>query len=102
MRPSPNATVFAVTVVAGVGRTRCWGVAPTFDDAENAVLRNVTDLAEREYVHAVIEEVYFSIPSFVVHGREWWYVWEGSWGDGAYRPTTKPTDFQSIVGWGIG
>lgn len=83
--------------------TRRWGWYPDKEQAIAAVLRNDGDLYEHgHYPFIVVEELKPGIMPFAGEDRRWWYVWEGDYETGGYRPTPCPTKYEYVIGFGMG
>lgn len=65
--------IFTITCIkAGKDRNRCWGWYEKFEDAEEVVLANATDMFEDNYYdYAVIEKCPQGILAHCV--ETWWY-----------------------------
>lgn len=90
-------------------RERSWGYYFKFEDAEQAVLSNATDMFEDGYYReAVIEEVPEGIIPFAKAKQ--WYVADyptspnddGNFGDPVVRKVDPPEWSTMAVNWGIG
>lgn len=91
---------FTITTLVDVGNTRTPAVFLNLSDAKVVVEGNDLDIAEREYLYAVIEEIGEGL--YPTSYSQHWYKWEGNWDSGNYIPCEKPEQFKNIVAWGIG
>jgi hypothetical protein len=91
---------FTVTTLVDVGNTRTPAIFTSFDDAKFVVEGNDLDIAEREYIYAVIEEIEEGL--YPMSHSQHWYKWEGDWETGKYVPCEKPEQYKRVVAWGIG
>lgn len=79
---------------------RCWGFCTSFEEAEQAVLQNVTDIHEEWYQWAVIEEYGPGVPTLSAIGAERWYHWNELYS--RYHEVKQPDWAKNIVNWAIG
>lgn len=78
---------------------RCWGYEESFDEAEEAVINNYSDLSECFYQWAIIEEHmmgYFAMPT----GKYQWFHWNVD--KDKFERCDRPTWSKHICSWGIG
>ena len=95
-------SIYLVTVM-NEKSNRCWGWFPTFEDAEEVILNNITDIFEYYYHYAVIEEM---PPGPCRTGKQM------AWYEADYNVTEKPRpriakietpkEFERVFNFGIG
>jgi len=94
--------LYAVTTIASserYGGKRTVIVCSTFARAKEIVETNEADIAEMAYFFAVIEAVAADWLYYYLD-EKYWYVWDGSWKDGKYRPIEKPEMFAGLTNIG--
>lgn len=72
--------------IAYFGDKRTWGFYSSFEDADNVIRNNVTDIHEGCYDYAVIEEYEEGISGYT--GECWWY--EYNWNLYCYESIKNP------------
>ena len=82
--------------------SRCFGWYPSFEEAQETVENNYSDIHEYSYKYAVIEKMADGMRLGFERPEEWWYEWEGSHEDGKYVKINKPKELKGVIGWGIG
>ena len=102
---------FVTTVMTGVDTpddcpevwkrqdTRCWGYTDTFEKAEEAVLKNYTDIHEYTYQWVIIEEHVMDVFAMGT-GRFQWYHWNLK--EDCYERCEQPEWAKGVAHWGIG
>ena len=94
--------LYAVTTIASserFGGKRTVTVCSTFARAKEIVETNEADIAEMAYFFAVIEAIAADWLYYYLD-EQYWYVWDGSWKDGRYRPIEKPEMFAGLTNIG--
>lgn len=79
--------------------TRCWGYAPTFEEAEARVIENYTDIHECTDDWVIIEEHVMDVFA-VGTGKFQWYHWNEEKQE--YERCRQPDWAKQTVHWGIG
>jgi hypothetical protein len=79
-------------------RTVAW--YPNLEDALQCVMENQGDIYETTYTHAVIETLAPGLyPRVII---EHWFVWQGDFASGGYRPCAKPESLAGVSSFAIG
>jgi hypothetical protein len=93
-------TFWFLTVMRKCGnRSRTWGFFDDFNEAEQAVIHNDTDIYECEYEYAVLEEHHMGV---IAHGtgNMFWYKYNR--GTEKYEKIDPPEWSLNVCHWGIG
>lgn len=79
--------------------SRCWGYASTFEEAEQRVLENYTDIHECTDQWVVIEEYVMDVLALST-GKFQWYHWNKD--KQSYERCREPDWAKQVCNWGIG
>ena len=109
-----NPSVFFLTVFSGLKQipvvsrktgepvmermSRTWGWFASFAEAYRIVAGNITDIEERLYDYALIEQVPAGISA--MNTRRWWWKWDDE--PGQWLKSVQPEDMNSMLGLSIG
>jgi len=77
---------------------RCWGFYDNFDDADQAIRGNFTDMWETIYDFAVIEEYLPGISGY--NFNRWFYKYNIE--QDIYEPIDEPLGLKHYVGFAMG
>lgn len=93
-------TFWFLTVMREEGwEKRTWGFFDDFNEAEQAVIRNDTDIYECEYEYAVLEEHYMGTIAMGT-GRMSWFRYNRD--TEQYARIDPPEWSKNVCHWGIG
>ena len=82
----------------GIHSTRCWGYYPNWEDANEVVHNNMTDLWEYTYDYAVIEEIKPGISSYAY--PRWFYKYNQE--TNKYNMIEEPEELKHFCNFGVG
>ena len=91
-------TVFSSYDNRGIHGVRCWGFYTTFEEADEVLRNNYTDLWEYSYTYGIIEEYYAGISGY--NFERWLYKYDRE--SGKYYPIGIPKELKHYASFAIG
>jgi len=82
-----------------LGKTRCVGYYPTFDEAHNTVVSNFCDIREDVYDYWVVASIKPGLYQYAFGDNRWFYKFDGE--TKTYKPITAPEQFDYLCGFAI-
>ncbi len=98
-----NKKFYFITVYAGYNEYgpydgRCWGFYDNWDDANEVLHHNITDLNEGIYPYGIIEEYRMGISGY--NFRRWFYKYNSN--TNCYDMAEEPKELKHLCSFSIG